>query len=89
MEEFDPILKKLENKLRQFLQSGEVMKLMDQLGRQGVWADLTVKPGGPGVLTGDHDITIPGPMKDEVLCRLYRWIRDYDQSFLKANRIKS
>lgn len=89
MEEFDPIFKKLEDKLRQFIHSGEVMKLMDRLGRQGVWVDFSFQPGGPGLLTGEKNIAVPSPMKDEVLCRVYQWVRDYDNSFLKANKIKA
>lgn len=88
MEEIDPILRKLEAKLNQFIRSGEVMKLMDLLARQGVWVDLSLHTGGPGLLTGEKSATVQSPLKDEVLCRVYRWIRDYDQSFLRANRIK-
>jgi hypothetical protein len=88
MEDIDPILQKLEAKLNQFIHSGEIMKLMDLLARQGVWVDFSLQTGGPGLLTGDKSITVPSPLKDEVLCRVYRWIKDYDHSFLKANKIK-
>ena len=88
MEEFDPILDKLEDRFRQFMRSSEIMKLMDRLGRQGLWIDLSLEAGGPGLMKGEKRKVIESPLKDEVLCRMYRWMKDYDRSFLKANKIK-
>ncbi|MBI1824057.1 MAG: hypothetical protein HY200_09260 [Nitrospirae bacterium] len=88
MDDFDPILNKLEDRFNQFIRCGEVMKLMDLLARQGLWIDFSIQPGGPGLLTGEKNRMVPSPLKDEVLCRMYRWMKDYDRSFLKANKIK-
>ncbi|MBI1822309.1 MAG: hypothetical protein HYR79_11430 [Nitrospirae bacterium] len=89
MEDFNPILKKIEQKLGQFLDSGDFRKLMGLLASQGVWLDITLQPGGPGVLGGGEPLTLASPLKEEILDRAERWGKDYDFSFLKANRIKT
>ena len=89
MEDFNPILKKIEQKLNQCLDSGEVRRLLDLLANHGVWLDITLQPGGPGVLKEDKPLTLVSPLKEEILDKLERWKKDYDFSFLKANRIKT
>jgi hypothetical protein len=88
MEDLSPILRKLKEKLDQFASSKEVLKWMDILAREGVWIDFTLEPKGPGLYKGSEPLTISSPLKEEVLCRMERWVKDYDGTFLKANRIK-
>ena len=88
MENIDPVLKKIQDKLAHLMSSGDILKWMDLLARYGIWVDFSIQAGGPGLLTEPPHLTIPSPLKEEVLCRAERWERDYDNSFLKANRIK-
>ncbi|MHB8482678.1 MAG: hypothetical protein ACYDBV_08105, partial [Nitrospiria bacterium] len=64
-----------------------IRRLLDLLACQGVWLDVTLQPGGPGIPKGEP-LTLVSPLKEEVVDKVERWKKDYDLSFLKTNRIQ-